>query len=551
MPCAPNSTGSSRLTLSPVSGPTCWAAWKTGPEHQVIMRLSRPAAAMAASPIRPSLTASQRVRVTLWLHASRNVPASISRAISGAPQNAPMRAGAPYSTTTPTRSSTSSIEPRNALMKLAVTRGQSPRAWQAAIPLVSYRCARCRPVTATSTASAADVTMVWTRNWRQVNHIIAIPPEGDGRDGRSGQAAPADPPEAEAGQDDGQDEEDRGLVPLEGPVAAGRLIGQQLPKVQPAERGLARLEGGRLALAGRGGRAGKHVAGLGNGLVGQDPGARFVHAPDHGHAVVVADHQAVDVGGIEGHGGADGRDQVGPDPAGHGDLDQGEDGEGHGHGGQGAADEYPGGNAEGEGEGGVADRGDAARGEQQRVEPVEGGRPAPAGDPDGPVDRTGPPGDHEAEQSGGGHGGQSDQAQLDRQPAGAGDALAPGQPEGAGLDLAGDQRRAPEHADDGRRQEHEADADVKQQRVGSAGFELTDEVAGEPSAVAVGEASGDPAGGIQAGQVRAGGGEGDGRDGQGGGRRDGLGAELAPGQPHHRWASSAGLRPGAAAAWLM
>ena len=49
---------------------------------------------MAARPVSASLTASHRVRVMLWVQASRNVPASNSRAISGAPQKMPMTAGA-------------------------------------------------------------------------------------------------------------------------------------------------------------------------------------------------------------------------------------------------------------------------------------------------------------------------------------------------------------------------------------------------------------------------------------------------------------------------
>ena len=42
----------------------------------------------------PTLITSQRVRVTLWFQTSRCVPASSSRATSGAPQNMPMTAGA-------------------------------------------------------------------------------------------------------------------------------------------------------------------------------------------------------------------------------------------------------------------------------------------------------------------------------------------------------------------------------------------------------------------------------------------------------------------------
>jgi len=48
---------------------------------------------MAASVPAPSLAASQRVRVTLWVQASWKVPASNSRVSSGAAQNVPMIAG--------------------------------------------------------------------------------------------------------------------------------------------------------------------------------------------------------------------------------------------------------------------------------------------------------------------------------------------------------------------------------------------------------------------------------------------------------------------------
>jgi hypothetical protein len=72
-----------------------------GPAHQVVMRLSSPAVTMAVRPIRPSLNAIQRVRVTLWFQASRKVPASSSRVTSGAPQNMPMTAGARYKIATP------------------------------------------------------------------------------------------------------------------------------------------------------------------------------------------------------------------------------------------------------------------------------------------------------------------------------------------------------------------------------------------------------------------------------------------------------------------
>jgi hypothetical protein len=49
---------------------------------------------MAVRPTTVSLTASHRVRVTDWFQARSEVPVSSSRAISGAPQNRPMTAGA-------------------------------------------------------------------------------------------------------------------------------------------------------------------------------------------------------------------------------------------------------------------------------------------------------------------------------------------------------------------------------------------------------------------------------------------------------------------------
>ena len=71
-----------------------WFAFtrSSGLYHQVAMRLSSPATAVLDSPTRPSLAASQRFRVTPWVHARRNVPFSSSRATSGAPQKIPRRA---------------------------------------------------------------------------------------------------------------------------------------------------------------------------------------------------------------------------------------------------------------------------------------------------------------------------------------------------------------------------------------------------------------------------------------------------------------------------
>ncbi len=97
------------------------ATVSSGLDHQVTIRLNNPAATMLANPTTPTLTASQRVRVTLWVHARRNVPASSSRATSGAPQKTPMRAGT--SSTTRLRC----CRKRCLLLRTPVTTSQSPR----------------------------------------------------------------------------------------------------------------------------------------------------------------------------------------------------------------------------------------------------------------------------------------------------------------------------------------------------------------------------------------------------------------------------------------
>ena len=91
-----------------------------------------------------------------------------------------------------------------------------------------------------------------------------------------------------------------------------------------------------------------------------------------------------------------------------------------------------------------------------------GERLGEAGDAGGEIvglaDGIRPPGIHEAERFGNGHGGQAGQRELDHEPPGPGDALCPGQPIGPGLELAGDQRGTPEDADDRGRGEDERDA---------------------------------------------------------------------------------------------
>src|ERR1022692_3621428 len=255
--------------------------------------------------------------------------------------------------------------------------------------------------------------------------------------GLSGQAAP-DPPEAEPGQGEGGGEEDRGFVALERPVAAGGLVADDLPEVKLADGGVTRLLGGRLALAGVSGRAGERMTCWSDALVGEDQSPGDIRGRRDLHLIVHPDEQLVDGCGIERRGDVDGRYEVRPYPYRHGDLDKGEHGEGDRHRGDGAADQHASGDTEGEGEGCVADGGDAAGGEQEGCEPVEAQASTVAGGESGRgVDGAGPPGEHQAEQPGGGHAGQADEADLDDGPAGAGDALVPGPPEGAGLEVAG------------------------------------------------------------------------------------------------------------------
>ena len=70
-----------------------WLTLSSGLSHHVAIRLSKPAATKLANPTSASLTTSQRRLLTLWVQASRKVPVSSSWAMSGAPQNIPMRAG--------------------------------------------------------------------------------------------------------------------------------------------------------------------------------------------------------------------------------------------------------------------------------------------------------------------------------------------------------------------------------------------------------------------------------------------------------------------------
>jgi Acyltransferase family len=95
---------------------------------------------------------------------------------------------------------------------------------------------------------AAALAVLWLvfrraeRAPRSRRRARAIRPGGhpppDPFSGRSGDPA-ADPPGAEPGQRHREADEDRGLGPLEVPEAAGRLVGDDLPQVEPTDPGLA------------------------------------------------------------------------------------------------------------------------------------------------------------------------------------------------------------------------------------------------------------------------------------------------------------------------
>src|ERR1035438_1987417 len=89
----------------------------------------------------------------------------------------------------------------------------------------------------------------------------------------SGQAAAAEPPEAVPGQGQGEGEVDRGLGPLDGPVAAGGLVGDGDPD---AVAGQAGRPGGTPAecfpLAGSRAGADRLPGGV-DGSAGEYPGA--------------------------------------------------------------------------------------------------------------------------------------------------------------------------------------------------------------------------------------------------------------------------------------
>src|SRR6266516_3221135 len=355
---------------------------------------------------------------------------------------------------------------------------------------------------------------------------------------RSSGEASAGPPEAEPGQQYCGGDEDAGFGELQGPEVAAGLVGEVLAQAEAADPVQTGIRSLVLAAVLRVGGAGEEVAGGGDGVVGQYPGAVGVNAADDLDRPARGDRQALDAAEIHWCRGMRHRDEVGADPQRHRYNGADVDGERSGHGGDSAADQHAGGDAEGEGEQGVADRGDAAGAVDERGDPVVVGV----------VDVVRPGGDGPAEQPDARRRGGADDGEFGGQPAGAGDRLVEGEAVGAGFEFPGEQGRPPEDPDQGGDHMHQGEG-VVVDLVVDAAADLVEEGADRGAAVAV--AGGGAAGGPEIGKVVAGHCEGDGDDGQAADGDPGLGAELAPGEPDHRVVSNTGVRLDPLAAWAM
>src|SRR6266542_2467478 len=154
------------------NGPyTAAAARSSGAAHHVTSALSSPVTATVAVPATASLTASQRVRLMLWVQTSRWVPASYSRATSGAPQNAPISAGATI-TTRP-----SAVRRAASLCANAARAGQpgsDPQARRAAVAAAAT-CGRVARTTAALATRPIAAVQAEARNWRTASRSMRRP----------------------------------------------------------------------------------------------------------------------------------------------------------------------------------------------------------------------------------------------------------------------------------------------------------------------------------------------------------------------------------------
>ena len=149
-----------------------------GARYQVITAVIAAPSTMTPPVTRESLTTSHRVRVTLWLQASRQVPNSSSRAISGAPMTTPSSPGKIRSTD---QNATLTSEP-NRLVKETMPFSQlvaGPRARQAGRPSL-LNAVRIEVLTTMAyiarAASTPRQAMAWLRCCRQLTQIIVLPP---------------------------------------------------------------------------------------------------------------------------------------------------------------------------------------------------------------------------------------------------------------------------------------------------------------------------------------------------------------------------------------
>src|ERR1700722_20107550 len=139
-----------------------------GPAHQVVSAETAPPQATAASSSQPALAASQRVLVTLCVHAKSLVRPSSSDATSGAPHSMPSTTG------------TTSAMYGKSLSKPFTRLGCCCR--QPAFPaqLTRTECQRdaiwkpSASTTAASAASSTDATAAWARYWRQTSQVMIL-----------------------------------------------------------------------------------------------------------------------------------------------------------------------------------------------------------------------------------------------------------------------------------------------------------------------------------------------------------------------------------------
>src|SRR5580692_1455079 len=131
-----------------------------GPDHQVASADTAPPQATAASSSQPALTASQRVRVTVCVHAKSLVRASSSDATSGAPHSMPSTTG------------TTSVKYGKSLIRPLTRVGACSRHPPFPAQLTRTECQRdaiWKP-----SASSTEAIAAWARYWRQTNHVMIL-----------------------------------------------------------------------------------------------------------------------------------------------------------------------------------------------------------------------------------------------------------------------------------------------------------------------------------------------------------------------------------------